>query len=515
MSEASAPAAGAAAATDSIVLEEEIDPNYVPTEAEVVEYAKWLGMDLDKDLDLFWVAKEGLMAPLPKNWKPCKTKDTEDIYYFNFASGESTWDHPCDGYYKRLFEEEKKKKETTAKESSDSNRTQAKADVDKLLGNDKKKKKRKGQEVDALPGPGAGSSGKKASKAKASPKPALGPIGGSKPAAAAPLPGISVSASLAPAPASSSLQERAQDAPVTAVAAARRAEPLRASSNTRSDVSLLTLSDSTGASLRPGPSGTHAERKEDSGAGAGAGGDEGSSVSTRRSKMASRLGTLMASSDELQLEATPTKSGEAKASALPLPLPTSSSAEDKPVPAEGGVLAPAKASLSPTKRLLPSQQEAAEGRERERERETHTHVQAEAKASNRERDIAAGGAAKDDDRGAGSSSSSSFSSSSDGGLPSYRGQSSEGPTGTTPAVTSGSGSGSGDNAALEAQVQELQRALKKRELAMEGLRLEQEDAERRVRRACQRQAAAEESEAQLSKQVRLLSLPLSRYLFLS
>ena len=55
------------------------------------------------------------MAPLPKNWKPCKTKDTEDIYYFNFSTGESTWDHPCDGYYKRLYEEEKKKKETMKK----------------------------------------------------------------------------------------------------------------------------------------------------------------------------------------------------------------------------------------------------------------------------------------------------------------------------------------------------------------------------------------------------------------
>ena len=55
----------------------EIDPAYVPSEDEVVEYAKWLGMDLEKDQDLFWVAREGLMAPLPKNWKPCKTKDTE------------------------------------------------------------------------------------------------------------------------------------------------------------------------------------------------------------------------------------------------------------------------------------------------------------------------------------------------------------------------------------------------------------------------------------------------------
>ena len=45
---------------DSIVLEEEIDPNYEPTEEEILEYAKWLGMDLENDKDLFWVAKQGL-----------------------------------------------------------------------------------------------------------------------------------------------------------------------------------------------------------------------------------------------------------------------------------------------------------------------------------------------------------------------------------------------------------------------------------------------------------------------
>jgi hypothetical protein len=59
--------------SDSIILEEEIDPNYVPTENEVLEYATWLGMDLEKDRDLFFIAREGLKAPLPENWKPCKT----------------------------------------------------------------------------------------------------------------------------------------------------------------------------------------------------------------------------------------------------------------------------------------------------------------------------------------------------------------------------------------------------------------------------------------------------------
>lgn len=60
----------------------------------VVEYAQWLGMDLDNDQDLFWVAREGLMAPLPPEWKPCKETESEDsqVYYFNFETGESTWD---------------------------------------------------------------------------------------------------------------------------------------------------------------------------------------------------------------------------------------------------------------------------------------------------------------------------------------------------------------------------------------------------------------------------------------
>lgn len=94
---------------DCIVLQEEIDPNYEPTEQEIIEYAKWVGMDLEAEKDLFWIAREGLKAALPEDWKPCKAKDTEEIFYFNFSTGESTWDHPCDSYYRDLYEEHKKK----------------------------------------------------------------------------------------------------------------------------------------------------------------------------------------------------------------------------------------------------------------------------------------------------------------------------------------------------------------------------------------------------------------------
>ena len=76
-------------------------------QTEMIDYAKWLGMDLEKEKDLMWIAREGLKAPLPDNWKPCKAPDTGDIYYFNFQTGESVWDHPCDEYYKNLYATEK------------------------------------------------------------------------------------------------------------------------------------------------------------------------------------------------------------------------------------------------------------------------------------------------------------------------------------------------------------------------------------------------------------------------
>ena len=40
----------------SVILEEEIDENYEPTEEEILEYAGWLGMNLEKEKDLFWIA---------------------------------------------------------------------------------------------------------------------------------------------------------------------------------------------------------------------------------------------------------------------------------------------------------------------------------------------------------------------------------------------------------------------------------------------------------------------------
>ncbi|XP_059149183.1 centrosomal protein of 164 kDa-like isoform X2 [Physella acuta] len=124
---------------DQMVLEEDYDENYEPTENEIIEYAASIGIDVDKEQHLLWIAREGINAPLPENWKPCQTP-TGDVYYFNFATGDSIWDHPCDEFYKSMVLEERKK-----------------ISPDKNFGNNKKKVK--GKEDNKKKKAGASSSG--------------------------------------------------------------------------------------------------------------------------------------------------------------------------------------------------------------------------------------------------------------------------------------------------------------------------------------------------------------------
>ena len=100
--------------SNSVILNEEIDEDYEPNEDELLEYAKFLGMEFPEDEEYLYIAREGLKAPLPEPWKPCQTKGG-DIYFFNFDSGQSVWEHPCDTYYKDQFTEAKNKKKYIVK----------------------------------------------------------------------------------------------------------------------------------------------------------------------------------------------------------------------------------------------------------------------------------------------------------------------------------------------------------------------------------------------------------------
>ena len=35
-----------------------------------MEYAQVIGIDPDNEPNLLWIAREGINAPLPENWKP-------------------------------------------------------------------------------------------------------------------------------------------------------------------------------------------------------------------------------------------------------------------------------------------------------------------------------------------------------------------------------------------------------------------------------------------------------------
>ncbi|ORC87738.1 uncharacterized protein TM35_000201470 [Trypanosoma theileri] len=121
----------------SVVLPDMCDPNVEPTREEVEEYAEWLGIDVQREPQLLGIAREGLMTPLPPEWRACRTGEGE-VYYFNFHTGDSSWDHPMDEVFKQRVEaargrpagmreegkgKEKKSKTTTASSTASSSIT--------------------------------------------------------------------------------------------------------------------------------------------------------------------------------------------------------------------------------------------------------------------------------------------------------------------------------------------------------------------------------------------------------
>ena len=53
-----------------VTYTDRFDQNYEPTREEILEYADFLGINLETEEHLLWIAKESLKAPLPKEWKP-------------------------------------------------------------------------------------------------------------------------------------------------------------------------------------------------------------------------------------------------------------------------------------------------------------------------------------------------------------------------------------------------------------------------------------------------------------
>lgn len=92
------------------VLDDDEILNYVADEDEIEEYAAHIGINVDLDRDLFWIAREGLQAPPPAPWKVCFVEGANDVFYFNFTTGESVWDHPLDDFFRQKVVDEMAKR---------------------------------------------------------------------------------------------------------------------------------------------------------------------------------------------------------------------------------------------------------------------------------------------------------------------------------------------------------------------------------------------------------------------
>ena len=57
----------------------------------------------------------------------CSKNEADEIYYFNFQTGESSWEHPCDKYYVDLLEREREKKQRMQGNSGSKKKSSVKA----------------------------------------------------------------------------------------------------------------------------------------------------------------------------------------------------------------------------------------------------------------------------------------------------------------------------------------------------------------------------------------------------
>ncbi|CAB1120603.1 unnamed protein product [Ectocarpus sp. CCAP 1310/34] len=85
----------------------------------VTRHAKYLGMDPERDGTYMWIAEEALNAKVPEGWVTGEGEGEYEglVYYYNEATGESTWDHPLDEYYREKFK--RKKARRAARENDD------------------------------------------------------------------------------------------------------------------------------------------------------------------------------------------------------------------------------------------------------------------------------------------------------------------------------------------------------------------------------------------------------------
>ncbi|XP_073982423.1 centrosomal protein 164 isoform X3 [Rhodnius prolixus] len=111
----------------TIVCEEVFDEFSAPSEEEVIDYAKKIGIDPKCEAHLLPIARKGLMQPLPPEWKPCYDSTFRRWYYYNTDTTKTQWEHPLDTVYRQLVKRGRSEGYSSA--ADDDLKTTAKEDL--------------------------------------------------------------------------------------------------------------------------------------------------------------------------------------------------------------------------------------------------------------------------------------------------------------------------------------------------------------------------------------------------
>jgi len=96
------------APVDELTLMELMDP--IERAADVKEMVEYMGLDIDKEMHLCWIAKLAVIESLPEGWEETQAPDGR-VLYLNQEKGYSTEEHPLDEYFRDLLSRERGKKE--------------------------------------------------------------------------------------------------------------------------------------------------------------------------------------------------------------------------------------------------------------------------------------------------------------------------------------------------------------------------------------------------------------------
>ena len=79
-------------------MQTDFNEEYSPDLQEIKEYGEYIGLDLDEDEHLLWLADEGIRAKLPEPWKAFRNQQQE-LIYVNIDTQEAMVEHPMDQVY--------------------------------------------------------------------------------------------------------------------------------------------------------------------------------------------------------------------------------------------------------------------------------------------------------------------------------------------------------------------------------------------------------------------------------